>query len=310
MSFCELIKGEKKTYCSKTKFADKHSAECQINPKTQRCTRRSTKKKVLSKKASKEKPQKLKGFDALKCSNDEDPISLSDLKTEVSVDDVIALPFKHGKTLCFEGDTIWSMFSNHVNHKFTAYENASKGQFKDVSRIDMSVWGVQEDLLKIKVATDFLTKRAKIGLKNKEFRNPNDPFVASGTPRMMLNKFLEERIDLHNDIHIEHLVKAILEEHSEPKKNIQHNEWKSIIEIIYGSWIQPPSNNITYLKPLTTTARSAVVFETRTEERRSIFVKLLISMYNEILRVTKSPDDSRSKLTHLLWTLQLSIQED
>ena len=313
MIYCEFVKG-KKSYCKKTNDKDKASDDCEIS-KTRRCV---LKKKLTKKKVSKKKQPVSRNFTSLKCSNEEDPISLSGLKDEVSIDDVIALPFKDDKTICFEGESLWGMFSNHVNHDANTFLKASKGDFSGIAPIDMSVWGISQDLLKIDVAQEYLKKRAHDGLKNKEFRDPTAPFkIESNNTRLLLETFLSERIDLHGDIHIEYLTKAILGDHTENGKNIQPQEWRTIVEVIYGSWISQ-SRDLWFLQQITTTARRTLINGRgfRSEDmNRSLFVHTLIELYNELLisakkyNTTITPNDARTKITHLLWMLQLSIQD-
>ena len=81
-----------------------------------------------------------------------------------------------------------------------------------------------------------------------------------------------------------------------------------MVEIIYATWIEPPSNQIVYLKPLTTKARLEINSLSSNEERRLYFIHLLINLYNGILK-RSTPDEARSKLTMLLWALNLTIQE-
>lgn len=311
MSYCEYKEG-KKSSCSRTSDPTKNSDKCEINPKTKRCVIKKlvTKSKIKTKKNS-TNISSTKSFADFKCSNDEDPITFSNFQDDdVSPDNIIALPFKDGKTLCFEDDTIWSMFSNHVNHQFDILKRASKNDFSNIPPIDMSVWGVQTDLLKIDVAKNFIQQRAKSGLAKKEFLDPNSPYKARGnTTQAKLENFLVDRIDPKNTIHVEFLVSAILGTHHMNDKNISNKEWKTLVEVIYGSWVSPASNDIQYLKSLTTSARTKVSSSAYSvEEKRNIFIQLLIDMYNEILKKS-SADTARGKLTMLLWALQTMIQE-
>ena len=90
--------------------------------------------------------------------------------------------------------------------------------------------------------------------------------------------------------------------------NIHGLEWKTLVEVIYGTWVSPTSNNIMYLKPLTTEARFQMAELATQNERRMCFIHLLIDMYNAILKKT-SADEARTKVTMLLWALQMSVQE-
>ena len=200
--------------CSKTSDPKLNSDKCEINQKTRRCVVKKTKytKKVLKTHNS---SKKLNTLTDLKCVNEEDPITFSNFKEDkVPVQNIVALPHKDNQTLCFEDETLWNMFANHVNHDYNVFVNASKGNFNGILPINMSVWGIPKSLLSINVACDFLKKRAKQGIMNKEFRNPNAPYVSKHTqPQALLENFLVDRIDPNNSIHVEHLTKSILGTH-------------------------------------------------------------------------------------------------
>tara|TARA_Y100000389_G_scaffold90284_1_gene86848 strand:- start:250 stop:1206 length:957 start_codon:yes stop_codon:yes gene_type:complete len=312
--YCELKKGSKLS-CSKTKDASKNSKDCEYKPSTRRCV---LKKKTLKKKKSptvlkslKIPKSKLKSLSGLKCDNEEDPISISHFKDDkIPLDEIIALPLKGDKKLCFEGETIWNMFANHVGYSYDIFVEASKGKFTEVKALDMSVWGIMEDIMTIDVVKKYLKKRAELGLKKKEFKDPNAPYVkdSNATARHLLENFLSDRIDPNNSIHVEYLTKAILGDHTNAGQNLSAYEWKPLIEITYGTWVAPYSNNVRYLKPLTTKARSDVMGVYDISKSRLIFINLLIDMYNEILKKS-SAEEARSKLTMLLWALQLQLQD-
>jgi hypothetical protein len=315
--YCELKKGSNFS-CSKTKDASKNSLLCEYRPTSRRCAlkKNKTMKKpkkspsILKIKKSKIKKKTLLSISSLKCDNEEDPISITHFKDDkVPIEDIIALEMNNEKRLCFEGETIWSMFSNHVSNSFDVFSNVSKGNFNGLKPLDMSVWGISGDILKNKDVQKFLEKRAKIGIKNNEFKDPNAPYEKnlSLSARHLLENFLVDRIDPDNSIHVEYLTKAILGDHID-SGNIKSYEWKSLVEIVYGTWVSPYSNNIRYLKPLTTKARSDMTKTSDESEKRIIFIHLLINMYNEILKKS-SPDEARSKITMLLWALQLQLQE-
>ena len=152
-------------------------------------TRRCVLKKVSKK--GKKYVHKKSSSKKLQCSNEEDPITFSNFKTDnISADDIIALPQNNGKMICFENETLWSMFANHVNYSYDIFVRVSNNDFTDISPINMAVWGIQDNLLNIEKARLFIRKRSQDGLRNKEFRNPNDPYEANESrPESLLENF-------------------------------------------------------------------------------------------------------------------------
>tara|TARA_B100000073_G_C23741199_1_gene573768 strand:+ start:37 stop:951 length:915 start_codon:yes stop_codon:yes gene_type:complete len=302
-NYCEYKVGARIT-CKKTNDPNLNSDKCEINKKTRRCIVKKLKKtKKLPKKQT-------KLLSDLNCSNEEDPITFSHFKDDsISPDNILQLPYKDGKSLCFETETIWTMFANHVNHEYAVFLKVSNNDFTNIAPIDMSVWGIQKNLLTIDSVKDFIKKRAKEGIKKKEFRDPNAPYVPKGnSSSAILENFLVDRIDPNNSIHVEFLTKAILGQHPSSSGINIETEWRNMVEIIYATWIEPPSNQIVYLKPLTTKARLEINSLPSNEERRLYFINLLINLYNGILK-RSTPDEARSKVTMLLWALNLTIQE-
>jgi len=178
----------------------------------------------------------------------------------------------------------------------------------DIVEPEIVVFGMK-DFQQFVLVKDFIKKRAKEGIKKKEFRDPNAPYVPKGnSSSAILENFLVDRIDPNNSIHVEFLTKAILGQHPSSSGINIETEWRNMVEIIYATWIEPPSNQIVYLKPLTTKARLEINSLPSNEERRLYFINLLINLYNGILK-RSTPDEARSKVTMLLWALNLTIQE-
>ena len=200
----------------------------------------------------------------------------------------------------------------------------------------MSVMGSVSNILDLKEVKTYLTQRSKLGIKNKEFRDPNALYETeritqgyvwgyplSGYPKATAEKligdFIMERIDTEGDLHIEKLIKSLLGEYigAEAHLNIGatppsaatnwNSEWVQLVEVMYGSWLsQDPS--IAYLGNMTDHARYNIDTLFPDEEKRKLIGILLIDMYNAIITKTKSADIAKNKLILLLYAMQQLIQ--
>ncbi len=294
-------------------------------------------KAKASPKAKAKASPKPKAFSITDCSNtDYDPFSADELSD--CEEGIIALPsrIKGNKPICFCKETIWNYFKTHVNHDLHVFQAASKNNYSGIPPIDMSVMGSVSNILELKEVKTYLTQRSKLGIKNKEFKDPNALYeterIAKGyvwgrplsgyptaTAEKLIGDFIMQRIDTEGDLHIEKLTQSLLGEYtgaeahlnigSTPPSALTYwiSEWVQLVQVIYGSWIsQDPS--IAYLGNMTDHVRYDIDTLSSDEEKRKLIGILLIDMYNAIITQTKSAEIAKNKLILLLYAMQQLIQ--
>lgn len=302
-NYCKYSKNKSQESCKKTKKKTEDSNLCGIHDKKgsrPKCyvIKRKTIKKTIS------------PLIGLKCSNDEDPITFNNfIEDNIQNNEIISIALKNSNSnICFEKNTIWSIFMNHINHDLETLQRVSDGNYDNLY-IDMSIWGITQNLIEIPNVSKFIKEKSKIVLKNKEYTDPNAEYNLNGNnSEKILQNFLMDRIDLKNDMRLEFFITSILGNNHEQKYNVVGYQWKYLIEFIHKQWIEPENNGIQYLSDTTQKARNSIMRYKTEKTRRLYFIKLIVTMYNLVLSDYKA-EVARTKVQMLLWALQFYLHE-
>ena len=268
------------------------------------------------------------------CSSDEDPF-----KMEKLVDceqGVISLPsrIEGNKPICLCKETLWEYFKSHIESDLGVLQEVSKNNFSGISPINMETIGSVSNIFELKNVKDFLSKRSKIAINKKQYKDPNALYEIKRIPskypsvwtygyptrtaRQLIEDFMIERIDTERDLHVEKLLLSLLGGNVGTEANLNigstppsaasgwRSEWVQLIELIYGSWIAP-DGSISYLSYFTSTARLSID-RLNLEDKRKLVATLLIDMYNTIIINTGSAQIAKDKIILLLYAMQQSLE--